>query len=234
MNKQQLRPLIRKTHRLLGVFIGIQFLGWTISGLYFSWTDINQIHGDYFLTEPFIGKNALNISQLSQLDSLIQEPISSIEYLSDVPNNSLALVNRTYLIDVDHGVKIKQIDQDLASDIAYNYLEDKDLSISNIQFIEEVDPHHEYRGRPLPAWAIEFDHPDRLTAYISAKDAQFQRVRHTNWRIFDFLWMFHTMDYQGRDNFNNFILRAFSLFGLFTVFSGFALYILTFKKKRSK
>ena len=31
----------RKHHRFLGIFIGIQFLFWTISGLYFSWTDID-------------------------------------------------------------------------------------------------------------------------------------------------------------------------------------------------
>ncbi len=39
---------IRKAHRYLGLFLGIQFLFWTISGLYFSWTDLNEIHGDYF------------------------------------------------------------------------------------------------------------------------------------------------------------------------------------------
>ena len=33
---------IRKTHRYLGLFLGIQFLMWTISGLYFSWTDIDD------------------------------------------------------------------------------------------------------------------------------------------------------------------------------------------------
>ena len=33
---------IRKTHRYLGLFIGLQFLAWTISGLYFSWTDIDE------------------------------------------------------------------------------------------------------------------------------------------------------------------------------------------------
>ena len=38
----------RKAHRFLGVFIGIQFLFWTISGLYFSWTDIDEIHGDHY------------------------------------------------------------------------------------------------------------------------------------------------------------------------------------------
>ena len=38
---------IRKTHRILGVFIGIQFLGWTISGLFFSWNNIDSVHGDH-------------------------------------------------------------------------------------------------------------------------------------------------------------------------------------------
>lgn len=39
---------IRKAHRYLGIFLGIQFLMWTISGMYFSWTDIDEIHGDQF------------------------------------------------------------------------------------------------------------------------------------------------------------------------------------------
>jgi hypothetical protein len=32
------------------------------------------------------------------------------------------------------------------------------------------------------------------------------------------------MDYEGRDNFNTLVLRAFSLLGLITVFSGFLLW----------
>jgi len=35
------------------------------------------------------------------------------------------------------------------------------------------------------------------------------------------------MDYEGRDNFNTIILRAFSLLGLITVFSGFLLWFTT-------
>ncbi len=37
---------IRKTHRYLGIILGIQFLMWTISGLYFSWSNIDDIRGD--------------------------------------------------------------------------------------------------------------------------------------------------------------------------------------------
>ncbi|MBX2927765.1 MAG: hypothetical protein KF852_08025 [Saprospiraceae bacterium] len=46
------------------------------------------------------------------------------------------------------------------------------------------------------------------------------------------LWMLHTMDYQSRDNITNWLLRAFSIFGLATVMSGFTLFFLTQKKKR--
>ena len=42
------------------------------------------------------------------------------------------------------------------------------------------------------------------------------------------------MDYEGRDNFNTLILRVFSLLGLITVLSGFALAFVTSSKRRKK
>ena len=39
----------RKTHRYLGLFIGVQFLFWTIGGLYFSWNDMDDVHGETLL-----------------------------------------------------------------------------------------------------------------------------------------------------------------------------------------
>jgi hypothetical protein len=99
--------------------------------------------------------------------------------------------------------------------------------IKSIELIHETDKHHEYRGRPLPAYVISYDDKNRLKAYISIADGKFQTIRHRSWRWFDFLWMTHTMDYKTRDNFNTILLRGFSLFGLFTVLSGFILWITT-------
>ena len=47
----KLNKLNRKIHRYLGIIIGVQFLFWTISGLYFSWTNLDDIHGDTFKIE---------------------------------------------------------------------------------------------------------------------------------------------------------------------------------------
>ena len=102
-----------------------------------------------------------------------------------------------------------------------------DLEIRDIKRIEKVDAHHEYRGRPLPAYEISYKTPQNLKAYVAIENGAFQTVRHRNWRWFDFLWMNHTMDYQGRDNFNTIILRAFSLLGLITVLSGFLLWYIS-------
>ena len=79
---------------------------------------------------------------------------------------------------------------------------------------------------------ISYDTKDNLKAYVSTIDGRIQTVRHRNWRWFDFLWMTHTMDYEGRDDFNNKILRAFSLLGLITVMSGFLLWFVSSKTIR--
>jgi hypothetical protein len=92
---------------------------------------------------------------------------------------------------------------------------------------DSVGAHHEFRAQPLPAWAVRFGDDEGATAYVPAETGQVTRIRNDRWRAFDFLWMLHTMDYAGRDDFNNVVLRRFSVLGLVTVGSGFVLFALT-------
>ena len=209
---------IRKTHRYLGVFIGLQFLAWTISGLYFSWTDLDEIHGDQYQILP---PPATAFKNLIDLDSLAV-PIKQVRIV-EIGGNPYYWVNSAKLFDARSGVLKQGIDQAEAMAVANQYMK-ADLVISKVEKIEAVDAHSEIRGRPLPVYGVHYDHPDKLIAYVDGRSGIFQRVRHESWRWFDFLWMSHTMDYQGRDDFNNILLRIFSLFGLFTVLSGFLLW----------
>ncbi|MDF2157642.1 PepSY domain-containing protein [Algoriphagus sp. CAU 1675] len=219
---------VRKIHRFLGVFIGIQFLLWTISGLYFSWTDIDEIHGDHFHNEHMMHMTASNLVDPGSLDSTLE--ISSLE-LRFVLHQPHYWVNGKNLYNAQTAELKGEITEEEAKEIAKIYIKGN-FGIKEAEYLTQAGPHHEYRGRPLPAWAIHYDHPENLVAYIDAKSGNFERVRHRSWRWFDFLWMFHTMDYAGRDDFNNLLLRAFSLFGLATVFSGFTLFFMSRKRKR--
>ena len=213
---------IRKSHRYLGIFIGVQFLLWTIGGLYFSWTDIDNIHGDHFkikTTEQYFPATLLaNIQDTSV-------HIYDLE-LRVIKKEPFFWINNSLLINANTGILKKGVDKQEAISIANDHLKSH-LKIKHIEKIEQVGRHHEYRERPLPAWVISYEGIEHLKAYISIDDGKFQRVRHRAWRNFDFLWMLHTMDFGGRDNFNNWLLRAFSLFGLITVISGFLLFFIS-------
>jgi len=213
---------IRKAHRYLGLFLGIQFLFWTISGLYFSWTDLNEIHGDHLKKIPKVKAFSKLISPSKiQIDS----GINSIE-IREIMNKPYYWINKQKLYNAYTGNIKNGINKEEALSIAKNNMKEG-LKFLSIEKITETGKHHEYREKLLPAYVISYDSAENIKAYISVADGKFQTVRHRNWRWFDFLWMTHTMDYEGRDNFNNRILRAFSLLGLITVLSGFLLYFIS-------
>lgn len=238
MVKRQTALKIRKTHRYLGLFIGIQFLMWTISGLYFSWTDINEIHGDQYRKESISLKKFKGLSSPSIVYKDVG--ISTVE-LKDIAGVPYYWINGTTLINAKTGVLRNEISEDEALAIASENMI-ANLKVSGIEKISEIGEHHEYRSGSLPAYVISYESFKNIKAYVDSSNGDFRSVRYRDWRWFDFLWMTHTMDYEGRDNFNNLFLRAFSLLGLITVLSGFVLWYTTspsirklfnkFKKKK--
>jgi len=211
---------IRKVHRYLGIFLGLQFILWTSSGLYFSWTDIDEIHGDQFKNENFEPQLFNTLIGLNDLKPPIE--VGTIE-LRDIDDTPYYWVNKKALYNAKTGVLKTNISKNEALAVAKKYM-NAEMVVKDIELITEADSHHEYREKLLPAYVITYENPEAVKAYVSKIDGAFQTVRHRSWRWFDFLWMTHTMDYEGRDDFNTTILRAFSILGLITVFSGFLLW----------
>jgi hypothetical protein len=211
---------IRKTHRYLGLFIGVQFLFWTLSGMYFSWTNIDDIHGDQFKNSNYQPKAFNNLISPSSIE--FPEGINTLE-LRDINNTPYYWVNEKALFNAVDGKLKHGITKEEALYIAKNQMKNG-LEVAAVEQIQDVGMHHEYREKLLPAYVISYKTDEALKAYVSVNDGKFQTVRHRSWRWFDFLWMTHTMDYEGRDNFNTTVLRAFSLLGFITVLSGFLLW----------
>ena len=214
---------IRKVHRYLGIFIGIQFIMWTLSGLYFSWTDLDEIHGDHFKKESPVHSSFSNLKSPAGLDPDLE--ISSIS-LQEISGEPYYFINDKLLIHANTGEKLDGISENDALSIAGRFMKEE-LEVSGIEKITETGKHHEYRGNLLPAYVISYKGDENLKAYVGAADGSFRTVRHRDWRWFDFLWMTHTMDYEGRDDFNNMLLRSFSVLGLITVLSGFLLWYIS-------
>ena len=233
----------RKLHRYLGLIIGIQFIFWTIGGIFFAWSNIDQIHGDW---------NRKDIKQITKYQDWVS-PSSVFEKITEHKVDSIASFKsisflgkpyyqikyftehniKTVLANAQTGEVREPLSENEAIQLAINSFTPQS-EVKNVKILTNgmVHKHHEYRGRPLPAYAITFEHRSGTTVYVSTELGQVMTFRNSNWRIFDFLWMMHTMDYNGRDHFGNILLKAFSFLSLFTILSGFILYYSSWRMLR--
>ena len=243
MKRAELHRKIRKSHRYLGVALGVQFLFWTLGGLYFSWSDLDDVHGDHQKAHLHpVGGNVL----LAPLSDVLQKlkAKDTVNFIFDtrlIQVLSDPVYQITYSKEHDRGKKIQlanavsgelrpALSRTEAIQVAQGSFTDE-AKVKSVEYLTTTNGHHEYRKEPLPAYAITFDHPSNTTVYVSTELGTVQKFRNNKWRVFDVLWMLHTMDYQTRDHFGNWVLRAFSVLGLLTVFSGFWLFWLSRKKK---
>jgi exosortase/archaeosortase len=59
-------------------------------------------------------------------------------------------------------------------------------------------------------------------------------VRSDIWRVFDFFWMLHIMDYDEREDFNNPLLISFAASSVFFSFTGFILLLQNIRLRTRK
>lgn len=240
---------IRKTHRYLGLFTGIQFVLWTIGGIYFSFSDMDEIHGDHqrkaeqpvFQTDMELVSPAGVLTQLpaaSAVSSVRLIDIMGVPHYQVVYQQAAdhtghgaahersAMPTKTQLALAATGQLRPALSEQEAVELARQSFAEP-VEVAQVEYLtkENLNGHHEYRSGALPAWAVTMQHPTQTTVYVAAEQGVVTKFRNNKWRVFDFLWMLHTMDYQGRDNFGNILLRIFSLAGMVTILSGLGLYL---------
>lgn len=99
--------------------------------------------------------------------------------------------------------------------------------------MKSTNGHHEYRKQPLPAFAVTFNTENPITVYVTGELGTVQKFRNSQRQTYDFFWMLHTMVYETKSNFSNWLLRAFSILGLLSIVSGFILFFVNRKTKKN-
>lgn len=82
--------------------------------------------------------------------------------------------------------------------------------IETVELIEQNAP-FELNSRHLPVWRVNFDDWASPTLYISVNSGEVVTKRHDFWRLFDWMFRFHVMDYQSGEDIENKLLLMVSL-----------------------
>lgn len=227
----QLAFWVRRAHKWIGLVIGVQALLWMISGLYMVVVPLEVIHGDHLAHVPAERLNPTN-TRITQAHLHERYPgITAIRIKSLLGKEVYEIKQGTQatLVDATTGAKISPLDRQeivALADAAYA----GEGSIRGVEWITKAP--REVGSRPVPLWAVHYDEPGRTTLYFSPYTGDLVARRHELWRWFDFLWMFHIMDYEERENVNNMLLRVAAISGLVFALSGAWLLIYSFNRRR--
>lgn len=82
----------------------------------------------------------------------------------------------------------------------------------------------EFRGRPVPAWRVDLSDAAETHVYVDARTGEVSARRNSTWRIYDFLWGLHIMDYREHDDFRHPLLVVAAGLAVVTALSGLLLW----------
>jgi uncharacterized iron-regulated membrane protein len=192
--------MLRVLHKWIGLVIGLQFMLWTISGAGMALLNVEEVAGGARQDAPAVhltnsdgwprvqaelaGTEVRNVSLRPLLSSYVYE---------------VATPAGTMLFDAASGERTR-VDATLARNIAT-------AAYAGGGAVKAVVPLSKLtlavREHELPVWRIDFDDPDRSSYYVSGSTGALLERRNESWRIWDFLWMLHNMDYVDRTSFNH-------------------------------
>ena len=197
------KRFIRNLHRYLSIFVSIQLLLWTISGIYFAYNKIELVRGEQY-----------------RLPVDVEYRIFDRLGVSIIEKNDNG--DKTYETYPD-GTEVEPLTKDEALLIASKKTS---LNPTDAILINETYKGAEFRGRDLPIFKVKTDTEDNINIYINPLTGDISAIRSDSWRLWDLFWALHIMDYQDRDNINNLLLKILSILALMTSISGIVLFFI--------
>lgn len=223
--------LFKKLHKWIGLLMGLQVLLWLLSGLMISLLDPEKVSGKQWASTSVAESQTLGpvvLLEPAELPAGLLKDALGID-LTNRHGEPVYLVKRTggeTLVDATDG-SIVVIDRARAEQLALNDF-NGDGKIASIE--SGMAPERETRDSQGAYWRVEFSDRSNTSVYISASTGEILERRNSFWRVRDFFWMLHIMDYSGRENFNNPLIITVALIAVWLGISGFILLFGSFSR----
>lgn len=224
----------RALHLWLSLLLSLQIIAWFGSGLLMAWLPIEQVRGNHLLNEAATAdwqqvqlSPAQALSKLQAIVPAVSPAQLSLTQRGSQPVYQWQSGQHRYYLDANSGQLLAPLTAAEASDLALQRYRG-DAKLPQAELLPQIPA--EARGLTAPVWQLRFQDQENTVFYLHANTGQLLKVRTDRWRLFDFVWMLHIMDYQEREDFNHGLLIASSALALLFSLSGVVL--LCFSRKR--
>ena len=222
---------LKKLHKWVGLLIGIQVLLWLTSGLMLSLLDPAMVSGEKWAQPNIQPAQTIHTGKLLEPGELTAEQLDgalgiSLETRRGQPVYRIRRSEGTSLINASDGSTI------VTDEHEARMLAQKDFNGNGeITSIESgIAPDMETRNSTGAYWRVNFSDKAHTSIYISASTGDIFERRNSYWRVFDFFWMLHIMDYSGHEDINNTLIIVVALIAIWLGISGFILLFSSFNR----
>jgi Cu(I)/Ag(I) efflux system membrane protein CusA/SilA len=231
----------RKYHKWLMLFLGAQFIIWSVTGAYMVIFNIDYIHGDTLVVnhQDKIVTDNIKFSLKEVLQRYPKAENLGIGKFIEKDVYRFIIKNEggddLYLLDASDGKQLTPLNKSIAIKAA-KYLYTGSGNVASVEKITDNPPFELSRRmhNALPAWRVNFNDFGSPSLYISATNGKLLAKRHEFWRIFDWMFRFHIMDYN-ESEIDNVLLFCITLIGVFAAVSGLLLtYLRIFKSNKNQ
>lgn len=209
--------LMSQIHLWLGAAFGIQVMLWLVSGLAMVIIPIQAIRGEHLRTEEPTPAIRWADDALPLADLIDRQPADILSArtgtLAGSPVWRLETRAGSVMVDAITGQSLTPVSEALATDIARS----RQVGLGDILSTSWLDTPPREAGLTVPAWKVEFEAGEATpptTFYINSQTGELRAVRTTAWRIYDFFWGVHIMDWSTRENFNSWWIKVTSIIAL--------------------
>ena len=200
-----------------------------------SFLPIDRVHGDHLVDRKVVVAlpSSVALTPPSAIVAASGAPIEAVTYRMWLgrPVAEVATTSGVRLFDAQTGAALPPPTRLQAEVIARAAWRGRGRPQAPIDRIERAST--EYRGT-LPAWRVTFADPDSTRVFVTGDTGRIAAVRTGTWRLYDFFWGLHIMDWKNHENFNTPWLLAFAIGGLVLWLGGAVLLYMRWPKRRRR
>ena len=225
---------LRVIHKWIGLLIGLQFLLWTLSGSMMALLDMSEVAGGE-RRDPLEVRAVTSDGWPAVREQLGSTPVTGLTLrpLLDRRLYEVRTPKGVQLFDSASGQAV-EITAQLASQVAAAAYPG-DAPIRGVEPLRKLSL--AVREHELPIWRVDFGDEQNSSYYVSAATGVLLERRNDTWRLWDFFWMLHNMDYVNRTSFNHPLIIMVGFAAVWLAITGFYLLFRTgwrsdFKRRR--
>jgi len=226
-----MKVFLKKLHKWVGLAIGVQLVLWLSSGVMMAQLDPGKVSGKEW------AENSQTRSLDTRFVGLLEPHHLPAKQLENVLGIHLEMNRGIPVYRIRHSDGETLVNAVDGSEITFNQQFAEQLARSDFTGKGEVEsiesgqaPDLETRDSRGPYWRVNFSDKFNTSIYISASSGEILERRNRYWRVRDFFWMLHIMDYTGHSNFNNSIILTVALIAIWLGISGFILLFYSFRR----